>query len=192
MDESGPSNGELRIMAAMWAEVVRQQTRRFEDAVEDLDSWRADRAFRTAYWSNPSAAWRPHFDEANSMMTQSEIWMVGADRYFLLSALAQLRKCVVALPDDNLPTVRDQRIIRLLRDIDEHWEQPVGTGRSLTELRITRPDVGPGQIASDGKRVWVGKVTTTELLTWAEEVDQAVRNRAEAAGNPIPPSDQRL
>jgi len=37
-------------------------------------------------------------------------------------------------------------------------------GRSLTELRETRPDVGPGQIVSNGKRVWVREVTTTDLL----------------------------
>lgn len=29
-------------------------------------------------------------------------------------------------------------------------------GRSLTEPRETRPDVGSGQIVSNGKRVWVG------------------------------------
>jgi len=30
-------------------------------------------------------------------------------------------------------------------------------GRSLTELRETQPDVGPGQIVLNGQRVWFGK-----------------------------------
>ncbi len=79
----------------------------------------------------------PDVRECTATLTLGEYWQVGADRYFLLHALAQVRKCVIALPDDDLPAARDMKVLRLLRDIDEHWEQL--DGRSLQGCATATP-----------------------------------------------------
>jgi hypothetical protein len=78
-----------------------------------------------------------------------------------------------------VPEFRDQKSIRLLRDVDEHWEQ-VENGRSLAEVRVTRPDEGPGRIEYNNKHIWIGGFNTLEILQWADEVEEAVRQQAEA------------
>jgi len=63
-----------------------------------------------------------------------------------------------------VPEFRDQKSIRLLRDVDEHWEQ-VENGRSLAEARVTRPDEGPGRIEYNNKHIWIGGFNTLEIFS---------------------------
>jgi hypothetical protein len=99
-------------------------------------------------------------------------------RHMFLNAVAQLRKCVLGLDGFGVPVpqLQDSKLIRLLRDVDEHWEQ-VDQGRSLNELRQLMPDEGPGRIEYTNKYIWFGGMNTLELIHWADEVDKVVRQQ---------------
>lgn len=179
----------------MWADTARHQIVRFEQAMDTYRAGQADYAFRAAVHERggPTGEWAASYDQANRYLTTHEIWSVGAERYFLLLALAQLRKCVLRLPADELPALQEHKVLMFLRDVDEHWEQ-IDTGRSLRELRKSKPylDAGPGRFWSNRDDIWFGDTPLAEISTWVDDVDQAVRDRAEAAGLPIPKADLQL
>jgi hypothetical protein len=170
----------------MWVCVALRQIERLDDAVDKYRQAAAAGAFRAAYEQRPSAEWEPTYHQSTGTVTLAEYWQMGAERYFLLLALAQARKCVGNLPDDDLPRVREMKALRLLRDIDEHWEE--SEGRSLTEIRRTRPDVAPGQMWFDNQHIWIGDVDTGELALWLVDIDRVVRERSAHGGQPNFPS----
>jgi hypothetical protein len=181
----------IRGMLVMWTHLAMWQTGRLEDAVDRYVTAQADGSFRAAFGQRGQPAeWRLTYEESTATMTLGEYWQMGAERYFLLHALAQVRKCVIALPDDHLPAVRDMTVLRLLRDIDEHWEQL--DGRSLREMRDRNPDARPGAMWLNNKHIWVGDVDTVELVRWLTSVDEAVRERSAADGSPISSADTFL
>jgi hypothetical protein len=184
-----------RQMTAMWAHVVQRQMGRLIDAVEDFDLATTDAEFRARFATSQQPIhpeWVPVLAEATEQVTPRRVWAVGADRYFLLLALAQLRKCVVKLlPEDDLPHPRDEKMLRILRDVDEHWDKG-DDGWSLAELRQSSPHAGPGRFGFDHKRIWIGEVELGELEIWVEAVADKVRALAEADGTPIPTVDEPL
>ena len=128
-----------------------RQFERLDEAVDKYRQAAAAAAFRAAHKGRPSAEGEPTYRQSTDTVTLADYWQMCAERYFLLLALAQVRKCVLALPDDNLPHVREMKALRLLRDIDEHWEQ--AEGRSLMKMRQTRSDVEAGKMWFNNKHV---------------------------------------
>jgi hypothetical protein len=196
MSSNDPGVPEYRNMAAMWAYGVGVYNLQLEEAVlqfqrDQLDS-ETRRRFENAS-KEERATWADHIAKATGVLTASSVWRMGLARNSWLNAAAQLLKCTVALQAKGVvvPQIRNQDLIRFLRDVDEHWEQVTG-GRSLAKLRQTRPDEGPGRIEYNNKHVWIGGFNTLEILNWAMEVDKAVRKQAEVEGEPIPGIDQPL
>jgi hypothetical protein len=186
---------EVRRMTAMWADTALNQLARFEEAMGTYAAAQADYEFRATFHERGDPPeWAREYETANQYLTQHQVWNVGAERYFLLVALAQLRKCVLELPSDGVPRLREDKMLRLLRDIDEHWEQGDET-RSLTELREWKPELepGPGRVWFNNKHVWIGDTSLSEVHEWLQDVGRLVRERAEEVGSPIPkPEDQLL
>ncbi len=102
-------------------------------------------------------------------------------------AAAQLQKCVRLLPNDGLPAFKQPKLLRQMRNFDEHWEDPAG--QAATWLRERIPDIVPGRLTFTKKRIWIEGMDTYEIVLWAKDVDRIVREHAERAGHPIPPSD---
>ena len=176
-------------MLAMWVFVALRQIDRLDDAAGRYRAAEADGLLREAFEkAGRPNEWKETSSGASSGISIGEYWQMGAERYFLIHALAQVRKCVLRLPDDGLPAVRDMKVLRLLRDIDEHWEQ-VEEGRSLAEMRQIDNTVRAGMICYNNKHIWIGDVSTGELASWLFELDRAARDRAAAAGSPIIASD---
>jgi len=186
---------EVRRMTAMWADTGLNQLARFEEAMDTYAAAQADYEFRATFHKRGDPQeWAREYETANQYLTQHQAWNVGAERYFLLVALAQLRKCLLKLPSDGVPRLREDKMLRLLRDIDEHWEQGDET-RSLTELREWKPELepGPGRVWFNNKHVWIGDASLSEVHEWLQDVGRLVRERAEVVGSPIPkPEDQLL
>ena len=181
-------------MTAMWADTALHQMVRFTEAMETYAAAVVDYGFRATFHERGDPPeWAADYAAANKHLTQHQVWSVGAERYFLLHSLAQLRKCLLRLPSDGLPRLREDKMLRLLRDIDEHWEQGNET-RSLAELREWKPDYepGPGRIWFNNKHVWIGDTSTTEISEWIQDVGRSVRELAEAGGSPIPKPEGRL
>lgn len=182
-------------MTAMWADAARLQVGRFERAMDRFRETEADRQFRLTFdEKGRPASWTEQRAEADQFITQRELWAVGVERYYLLLTLGQLRKCVMALPDDELPQLRESKTVRLLRDIDEHWEQDEEQGRSLREMRQWKPHLGvePGSLMWNNKHVWIGDLALGEITAWVLDVDRSVRASAELNGDRIPEATERL
>lgn len=170
----------------MWAFIVQRQGDRLDEAAGEYN-----KALLDQLWLDQRDAgtlsddWTSYVkNEVGDGMSWWVTWTFGADQYFFLSAAAQLRKCDLKLPDDGLPEVPDERMILLLRNFTEHWDDP--TGWSAIELREKIPDATPGRSAYTKKDVWIEGVSTSGIVAWAIEVDRALRANAAEAGDVLP------
>ena len=60
--------------------------------------------------------------------------------------------------------MRGMKALRLLRDIDEHWEQ-LDAGL-LLEMREAKSNVQRGMVWLNNKHIWIGDLDTGELASW--------------------------
>lgn len=151
----------------MWAFVIRDQAQRLTDSVAEFHA--------IALYG---------LQAGDEVVPWNATWKVGADAYFFLSAAAQLRKCVNKLDGDELPGSPDDRMIHLLRNFHEHWEDP--TGWSASELRKVIPDAEPGRLAFTKHDVWIEGVSVHSVVTWAADVERSLRDNAARAGVTLP------
>ncbi|MGH8686043.1 MAG: hypothetical protein ACREUM_11920 [Nitrosospira sp.] len=171
-------------MLAMWISVALWQIDRLDTALSRYRSAMSAALIRSSHQTQAHIQQpKETSSDGSEVITMAEYWQIGAERYFLLLALAQVRKCVVELENDKLPIVRHMKILRLLRDIDEHWEQI--EGRSLLEMRKVDHELEPGTIQFSNKHVWLGDVSTGELATWLIKFDFEVRKRSAMSHSPI-------
>ncbi|WP_410570726.1 hypothetical protein [Amycolatopsis sp. cmx-4-61] len=172
--------------AVMWSFIVMRQGDRLDEAASEYNE-----ALLNQFWIDRRDAgtlpddWASYVEhEVGDGMNWWVAWTFGADQYFFLAAAAQLRKCVLKLPNDRLPEIPNERMILLLRNFTEHWEDP--TGWSAAELRERIPDAVPGRAEFTKKDVWIEGVSTTEIVMWASDVDRALRANAAEAGEELP------
>ncbi|WP_189061428.1 hypothetical protein [Longimycelium tulufanense] len=173
-------------MAAMWASIVCLQATRLEDALDRFhEAWTDDQFRKDIEDAGSPAEWA---DVAANSYTESltpeDITTLAADKYFFLLAARQLLKFIDLLPRDNLPRFKDAKLMRLLRDLEDHWENP--GGKAARELRKSIPDIAPGRIEYTKKDISFEGVSLLNILRWAESVDEKVREIATAKGTPIP------
>ena len=147
-------------MAAMWVYAVGIYNLQLEQAVDDFQSDQHASHFRRELKEHSdeyAAQWADHLKEIEGQeLTVASVWRMTLARHMFLNAVAQLRKCVLELDGFGVPVpqLQDSKLIRLLRDVDEHWEQ-VDQGRSLNELRQLMPDEGSGRIEYTNKYIWL-------------------------------------
>jgi hypothetical protein len=175
-----------RRAAIMWAFIVLRQADRLDEAAGEYNKAVVDQ-----FWLDRRDAgtlpedWVPYVEsEVSDGTNWWATWTVGADQYFFLEAAAQLRKCVVRLPNDGLPEIPNERMILLLRNFTEHWDDP--TGWSAAELRGKVPDAIPGRSTYSKKDVWIEGVSTSEIVAWAWEVDRKLRANVAETGDVLP------
>lgn len=188
---SKPDEAQIRGVATMWADVLRLQNSRLEDAIDRLQEFVAAQQFLAALDSGDRpAGWERQAREARAVrtLTDQEKAALVADKYLLMLATAQLIKCVGLLPNDGLPqppspSIGNHNLMTLLRNLEEHWEDPQGP--SATRLRTSISDVQPGRFAFTKDQIWIEGVSVAAVLQWAEEVDRKVR---EKITGPTPPN----
>jgi hypothetical protein len=175
-----------RRAAVMWAFVVMRQGDRLDEAAGEYN-----KALLDQFWLDQRDAgtlaeeWASYVDnEVGDGTSWWVTWAFGADQYFFLLAAAQLRKCVLKLPNDGLPEIPDSKMIRLLRNFTEHWEDP--SGESAVKIRELIPDAVPGRLTYTKKDVSIEGVSTSGIVAWATEVDRKLRANAAEAGNVLP------
>lgn len=176
-----------RRAAAMWAFIVLLQSERLGEAAGEYNAALHDQFFLDQ--RNAGALpddWASYLEkEVGDGMNSRVAWTFGADQYFFLAAAAQLRKCVLKLPDDALPEIPDERmILLLLRNFTEHWEDPAGW--SADELRGRVPDAAPGRGSYTKHDVRIEGMSTTAIARWARDVDRTLRANAAVTGDAPP------
>nr|WP_042190926.1 hypothetical protein [Kibdelosporangium sp. MJ126-NF4]CEL19704.1 hypothetical protein [Kibdelosporangium sp. MJ126-NF4]CTQ96930.1 hypothetical protein [Kibdelosporangium sp. MJ126-NF4] len=173
----------LRRAAMMWAFVVQLQADRLYESVSEFNTAAIDQEFLDARAKGRLPDdWKPYVQEkVGSGLSWAVAWTAGADHYFFLSAAAQLHKCVSRLSDDGLPEPPNARMIMLLRNFTEHWEDPAG--RSAVELRTTIPDAVPGRLAYTKHDIEIEGVSMYGIVEWSTDAARQCRaNRRELAG----------
>ncbi len=177
----GLSEQQLRAALVGWSDIVYMQAKRLWDATEHFWNAHEDQRFRQAHAEQGSPpGWEDVLSEAPVTFTERDRTRMQADKYFLLLAAAQVVKCAERLPNDALPVYEDADELKLLRNLEEHWEDP--DGRSARELRETIPDFTPGRVGFDGKRLWIERISLGDLVDWVTVVEMRVRDAARRLG----------
>lgn len=189
MDATDPGIPEYRTSAAMWAFAVGLYHEQLREAVDAYAQARNDGAIRNHILSAPKQAqylFKGQLDKATEVMTLATVWRMSMARYAFLSVAAQLRKCTVALEEGDVvvPQLRNRKVLKWLRDVDEHWEQ-IENGDSLAKLQALIPEEGPTRVVYTGKYIRIGDFDTQEIAEWAAQVDHVVRAQLDEAGTPI-------
>lgn len=96
----------------MWADNAVHQIARLEDAVNEYRATLGDGMVRRLHEGDAGFYTDADVEAADRRLTMHGIWRVGAERYYLLLTLAQLRKAILALRGDGLPLPDDHELIR--------------------------------------------------------------------------------
>jgi hypothetical protein len=177
-----------------WVEGAWMQTHRFEDAFRDYRSALLDAETR-ARCNEPEGhmvEWRESYDRRDPYDPERPICVPTvalAMQYtteldFLMVAVRNVLRAQERLPADEQTEMTAQRVLKLLRDVAEHWDE-VG-GRSSDELASKHPDVLIGAIAFTNKEIWVGDVPLSRIRAWLARVRRALITALTSAGVTVP------
>ncbi|MBO0609882.1 hypothetical protein [Myceligenerans salitolerans] len=138
-----------------WAEAVRMQAARLEDALYEYASALQDAHLRSEMAEPAQEAVRAQLDRDSlqpvrvpSVALQME---VSTDADFLVVAVRNLLRAQRRLPDDLRTAMAGEEVLELLRNIAEHWDE-VG-GRSAERLAADHPGVIVGAIIYTNKEI---------------------------------------
>ena len=137
----------------MYGEQLREEADRHVAAYQD--------AATRSHYAKASEAdrqlLRDYAARATSIRTVASAWRMTLARYTFLHAAAQLLKCVAGLSKGGIatPQLEDQDLIRLLRNVDDHWEDADG-GPSMAMLLELRPDERPTRVVFSNFLVEIG------------------------------------
>jgi hypothetical protein len=178
-----------RSSAAMWAFAVAMYGEQLRAEADQHVVAYLDAVTRSHYAKASDAdreLLREHAAKATNVVTVAAAWRLGLHRYTFLHSAAQLLKCVVGLEKVGVaaPKLKDQELLRLLRNVDDHWED-TDAGRSMAELLKIRPDERPTRVVFSKYRVELGGLNIRDVVKWAGEVNTFVRAEAEADGIPL-------
>lgn len=170
---------DLRKAALMWISFTYTQAARLEAAVDTYTEMAINRQLVATYEAKGKPAdWAKEARRAKRLLRRRRSPTVGADKYFFLLSVAQLVECAKLLSADHRPDFDDGEVIRHLRNIEEHWEQP--SGRSLNTLRQSIPDITPGRITFTKKDIWFEMVSFVDVLRWTRAVEMRLRPMVDA------------
>lgn len=169
----------LRTRALVYARGARAQVEVFAAA---------DNQLRTAFMHTTYRQQVGGHDHgvATTRFTYGGVWDFGSAHYLALVMLAQVAKVVERL-DLDVPAYPGATPIRLLRNLEEHWDEVDGS--ALRALRQLDPDTVPGRVWFGGDRVAVGDATIDDLRAWLGAVEDAIRDAAESSGQWLPSDD---
>lgn len=170
MSDHAADSPNVRKAALMWISFIYTQAVRLEDAVDTYTEMEIHRGLIAVYETQGKVA---EAKKARRGLRRRKPPPVGADKYFFLLSAAQLVKCVKRLPADGLPTFDDSKLLCLLRNIGEHWEDP--NGPSISKVRKFIPDIAPGRLTFTKKDIWFETVSFLEVLQWTRAVELKLR-----------------
>lgn len=151
---------------------------------------RADNHLRTAFMHTTYRNQVGRSDHhASTRLTYGGMWEFATAHYLALVLLAQVDK-VVELLSLDVPTYPGGAPVKLLRNLEEHWDEV--DGPALRALRRIDPDATAGQVWFGGDQVMIGGATVDDLSTWLHEVVGALYDAAERAGQPLPSVDDEV
>lgn len=171
---------------------VRQARRQIESFAE------ADKRMRAAFSdTNQRSQLGGHPGWADSLAAVPEplryrhLWDLGTEHYLALVLLAQISKIVDRLPGDALPACPGTTPVKLLRDLEEHWDEVDGRARRM--LRASDSTIArAGQIEVVNDVRMIGSASEAELIRWLNEIEAGIRAAADRAGLPVPLPDDEV
>jgi hypothetical protein len=88
-----PSILTSRLMLTMWANIGLWQIDRLDEAADGYREAESAGLFGEAFVTRGRPEeWRPAYEKSSATITVAEYWQLAAERYFLLHALAEVRR----------------------------------------------------------------------------------------------------
>jgi hypothetical protein len=181
-----------------WVDAARMQMWRFEEAFAEVNAALAD-AYHRHQLSDDSGvrrSWREHYDtnyEPYDPQRPLRVPAVGLHMQvaneldLLIVAVRNVLRAQERIPEWQRPSMGDQDVLELLRNVAEHWDE-VG-GRSAETLASDHPAIDVGGIASTNKETWIGGgegVPLSRIQAWLGRVRTALVACLTDAGVDVP------
>lgn len=182
----------------LWVEGAWMQTNRLIEVVQDWERALLDARSR-ADLNQDSAntrSWREnHYDAYEKYDPRRPIRVptfalraqVAIELAFFLVAVRNVQRAQDRLPANLRPSMTDERLFHLTRNVVEHWDE-VG-GWSEVAFATEYPGRAIGQISATNKEVFVSDVPLSRVIAWLARVNQALRQAIEDAGEHVPADD---
>lgn len=171
--------------ACVWSEIAQFQLGRLADALGNLQFRIGEAEFYELWESRGrSPEWQQTIDDMERPGIHGDWRAASAEYHFALLALAHVARAVEALDDRAVPQFRDSNLLRLLRNFNEHWEDPDGS--SASRLRVERPGFETEPIQFTKKWLVFHEISDAELLEWLRAVEKSARKLLTSAHLPHP------
>jgi len=112
---------------------------------------------------------------------------VGTELDLLAVAIRNVMRAQERIPEQRRPSMGDQDVLGLMRNVSEHWDE-VG-GRSASALAEDHPNIDMGGIAFTNKEIWLGGsegIPISRIQAWLRRVWQALVESLAGAGVEVP------
>lgn len=172
-------------VAVVWSSIAQSRLERLAVSLGHLQAFEAEANFYQQ-WEEAGrpAEWQSHVDEIGRPGIYGDWWMMTAEYHFALLSLAHVVKAVDALKDTSVPQFEKSELLRLLRNYQEHWEDPDGTSGS--ELKADRPGFAEEPIQFTKEWLVFQGISDDELLDWLRAVGISTREILQREGGEFP------
>jgi hypothetical protein len=194
--KSAPDS-EVWFTGLKWVEAARMQLDRFDEAFAEQVRAEQDAGMRQHLRddSERSRQWResldahPAHDRARPLRvpTWSLRMQVAAELDFLIQAVRNVVRAQDLIPEPERPAMDGQRVLKLLRDVSEHFDDPAP--RAGVALAEKHPEVAVGVIAYTIKEIWIGGfegIPLSRVKAWLARVEVALIRCLQRAGVEVP------
>jgi hypothetical protein len=182
-----------------WVEAAWMQSHRLTDVAEHFEGALADARLRTGLDADTDHArrWRESYDIYQPYDPQRPIRVptfalhtqVTIEFEFFVIAVRNVMRALDRLPEKRRPTMTDQRLFHLTRNITEHFDN-IG-GWSEVAFANEYPDRGLGQISVTSKETYVSDVPISRVQVWLARANDALTEAIKDTDpDALPPSDE--
>ena len=175
------------------------QAERFEDAFFLFQRSLLDAEMRRHARGSGGEAYRSHHDQhfepydsrrPIGVPTNGRDMQVANELDFLMVAVRNALRAQDRLPDAARTSMEGEGVLKLIRDLSEHWDEVGGRAQRLLESEHSHIDAGV--INFTNKEIWIAEVPLSRIRAWAARLRQALRDALEANGLTPPEDDESI
>lgn len=189
---------EVWFQGLRWAEAVAMQSARFDDALAEHHAALTDAATRRRLIDDTSESALEHrrsYDadpEVGNRPVRVPAWalemQLTTELDFLMVAIRNLLRAQDRLPADRVTAMKGQEVLKLLRDLAEHYDER--GGRAESSLVSDHLQVLSDAFNYTNKEIWIGGgksgVPLSRVVAWAARVEVELREVLAGIGVEIP------
>ena len=170
------------------------QLRRFEDAYWELVQANSNADERRSLADAPTHQWRVFYDTLEPFDPQRPLrvptmaleMQVTSELHFLTESVRNVLRAQERVPEADRPEMADQNVLKLLRDVTEHYDVETW---AADDLARRHPHFWLGAVTHWSKDIWIGGlegVPLSRIEAWLYRVRVALTGCLTAAGVEVP------